>query len=114
MERRKFSREGAFYFFMSIGNYTGRFARCLEEFLNVIKDVSVESLKFHSQRGDFENWIRNGIGDGELAEKIGKLRTAGLKGNDLRRSLYAIVLERGRELLPKETKKKGVEEALKK
>lgn len=94
----KLSREGAFYFFASVGNYTGRFARCLEEFLSVIKDVSVESLEFHFKRGDFEKWIRNGIGDGELAEKIGKLRDAGLKGDDLRRSLYNVVSEQCQKL----------------
>ena len=88
---RKLSREGAFYFFTSIGNYTGRFARCLEEFLSVIKDVDAESIDFHLKRGDFERWIRNGIGDGELAERVGKLRDAGLKGDDLRRSLRYIV-----------------------
>lgn len=72
------------------------FARCLEEFLSIIKDVDVESLEFHMHRGDFEKWIRNGIGDSELAEKIGKLRDAGLKGDNLRRNLYDVVSERGK------------------
>jgi len=98
---RNLSREGAFYFFTSIGNYTGRFARCLEEFLSVIKDVDVESLEFHLHRGDFEKWIKNGIGDCELAEKIGKFRDAELNGDDLRRSLCYVVSERCRELAAK-------------
>lgn len=95
---RKLSREGAFYFFTSIGNYIGLFACCLEEFLSVIKDVDVKSLEFHLERGDFEKWIRLSIGDGELAERVGKLRDAGLKGDDLRRRLYNVVSERCREL----------------
>ncbi|MDH5754277.1 MAG: DUF5752 family protein [Candidatus Bathyarchaeota archaeon] len=95
---RKLSREDAFYFFTSIGNYTGRFARCLEEFLSVIKDVDVKSLEFHLKRGDFGKWIRLSIGDGELAERVGKLRDVGLKGDDLRRRLYNVVSERCREL----------------
>ena len=53
---RKLPRENAFYFFTSIGNYTGVNADSLEEFVKKILDVNVKSLEFHLYRGDFEKW----------------------------------------------------------
>ena len=50
-------REKAFYFFTSIGNYTGESAASLKEFMEKINQVNVKSLEFHLYRGDFEKWI---------------------------------------------------------
>jgi hypothetical protein len=50
-------REKAFYFFTSIGNYTGESASSLKEFMEKINEVNVKSLEFHLYRGDFEKWI---------------------------------------------------------
>jgi hypothetical protein len=50
-------REKAFYFFTSIGNYTGKSASSLKEFMEKINEVNVKSLEFHLYRGDFEKWI---------------------------------------------------------
>ena len=50
-------RENAFYFFTSIGNYTGENAASLEEFVRKIKEVDAKSLEFHLYRGDFEKWV---------------------------------------------------------
>lgn len=54
---RNVAREEAFYFFTSIGNYTGQSASSLEEFLQKIKDMNIKSLEFHLFREDFERWI---------------------------------------------------------
>jgi Family of unknown function (DUF5752) len=68
------SFENGFHFFTNIGNYTGITATNLNEFVLKLKIVPVESVKFHFQRKDFENWIRYTIKDVELAEKISRTK----------------------------------------
>jgi len=60
---RKLSRENAFYFFTSIGNYTGENATSLEEFVNKVREVNLKSLEFHLYRGDFEKWVAEVLED---------------------------------------------------
>ncbi len=88
---RTLPRDKAFYFFTSIGNYTGESAASLEEFAKKILQVHVKSLEFHLYRGDFERWIDEALEDNVLAGKIKQLK--GLKpiGIDLRDRLYLIV-----------------------
>jgi hypothetical protein len=88
---RKLPREKAFYFFTSIGNYTGKSADSLEEFTKEILDANVRSLEFHLYRGDFERWISDTLEDYELASKIRKLKAVKPLGMDLRDRLYLIV-----------------------
>jgi Family of unknown function (DUF5752) len=95
---RNMSREEAFYFFTSIGNYTGQSAASLDEFLLKIKDINVKSLEFHLYREDFENWITLTLGDAKLAEEIKRLRDMKIVGNPVRDRLYFIVSRRLKEL----------------
>jgi len=88
---RELSREKAFYFFTSIGNYTGHRSVSLEEFAKEILEVNVKSLEFHLYRGDFEKWIAQTLEDSGLARKIRELRDAKSIGMDLRDRLYLIV-----------------------
>ncbi|MGB9676508.1 MAG: DUF5752 family protein [Candidatus Bathyarchaeales archaeon] len=88
---KTFPREKAFYFFTSIGNYTGESAASLKEFMKKIKEVNVKSLEFHLYRGDFEKWISEVLEDKELAEAIKKLRDLKCSGDTLRSHLYNIV-----------------------
>ena len=85
------SRDKAFYFFTSIGNYTGESAASLEEFSKKILDINVKSLEFHLYRGDFERWIADALEDSELATKIKRLKELKPIGIDLRDRLYLIV-----------------------
>ena len=85
-------REKAFYFFTSIGNYTGESASSLKEFMERINEVNVKSLEFHLYRGDFEKWIAEVLEDKELAEEIRKLQKFNLVGDTLRKQLYTIIL----------------------
>ncbi len=85
-------REKAFYFFTSIGNYTGESASSLKEFMEKINEVNVKSLEFHLYRGDFEKWIAEVLEDKELAEEIRKLQKFNLVGDNLRKQLYTITL----------------------
>jgi len=72
---RTLNNEEAFYFYETIGKPTGQSARSLNEFLDKIKSVKLESLVFHLQRKDFKNWIANTLGDPKLAQKIQMLPT---------------------------------------
>jgi len=93
---RKLPRENAFYFFTSIGNYVGESASSLEEFVEKIKHLPSISLEFHQQRGDFEKWFAQTLGDTELAEEINKLRD--LTGETLREKLDLTISKRYKEL----------------
>ena len=95
---RKVPRENAFYFFTSIGNYTGENATCLEEFVKKIEEVDAKSLEFHLYRGDLEKWVDKTLEDKELAEKIRSLKSLSPTGNSLRNQLYLIVSKRYEQL----------------
>jgi len=95
---RNVLREEAFYFFTSIGNYTGQSAASLDEFLQRIKDVNINSLEFHLYREDFERWIAQTLGDAKLSEEIRGLRNMKVVGNALRDRLYFIVSRRLKDL----------------
>ena len=88
---RTLSREKAFYFFTSIGNYTGESATSLEEFTKKILDVNIKSLEFHLYRGDFVKWVAQTLEDRILAKKINQLKELKPIGIDLRDRLYLIV-----------------------
>lgn len=66
----------AFFFYEDIGKPTGEYAVSLSDFCNKINMVSPRSLAFHLKRGDFENWIREILGDAELSARVGKLKTS--------------------------------------
>jgi len=95
---RTLPREEAFYFFTSIGNYTGQSAASLDEFLQKVKDVNMKSIEFHVYREDFEKWISQTLGDAKLAEEIKGLRNLKIAGNSLRDRLYFTVSRRLKEL----------------
>jgi hypothetical protein len=81
---RSLPREQAFYFFTSIGNYTGESAVSLEEFAKKILQVNVKSIEFHLYRGDFEKWITETLEENTLADKIKNLKELKPIGIDLR------------------------------
>ena len=91
-------REKAFYFFTSIGNYTGVSASSLKEFMEKINEVNVKSLEFHLYRGDFEKWTNEVLQDGELAAEIRRLHGLNLVSDALRSQLYGVVSRRFRRL----------------
>jgi len=62
--------EEAFYFYEDTGKPSGESAKSLSDFLEKIKTVKLESLQFHLQRKDFQNWIEKTLGDSKLARKI--------------------------------------------
>jgi hypothetical protein len=102
---RSVHREEAFYFFTSIGNYTGQCASSLEEFVQKIKDIDVKSLEFHLYREDFEKWVTQTLGANKLAEEIRILRGQKVAGDALRDRLYFIVSRRLNDLKSASTSK---------
>ncbi len=95
---RILSRENAFYFFTSFGNYSGHRAMSLEEFAHKISEVEVLSLEFHLFRGDFGKWISEVLEDRELARRIDDLKNLEPDRNTLRDQLLLIVTKRLEEL----------------
>ena len=95
---RTVPREKAFYFFTSIGNYTGVSASSLKEFLDRINEVNLKSVEFHLCRGDFDKWMDEVILDAELAGDVRRIQKLNLTGDSLRNQLYATVSRRLRRL----------------
>ena len=92
------SREKAFYFFTSIGNYTGTSASSMKEFMEKINEVNVKSLEFHFYRGDFEKWLTDVLEDHELASELKKLQKFNFTGENLRNQIYTTVSRRLKRL----------------
>jgi hypothetical protein len=63
-----------FHFYISIGDYCGVTAHSLEEFVSALQYVCSESIIFHFERGDFQKWIRQVLGDSELAQTIDDIK----------------------------------------
>jgi hypothetical protein len=82
---------------MPDGHYTGETAMSLCSFLRDMGSVDVESVKFHFDRGDFQKWLRNTLGDDELARIIDEI-DKGISEEDLREKLVDIVQKRISEL----------------
>ena len=80
-----------FHFFVGVDKPLGFSAKSLDEFYRFIKQVVTDSLEFHLHRGDFENWIRDVVNDAQLADDVGGLKTAELKGEDLRKALLKAI-----------------------
>ena len=88
--------EEAFYFYEAVGKPTGESARGLSDFLEKIKSVRLESLLFHLQRKDFQNWIKRTLGDSKLARRIGRIPPSYDDG--LRTKIHAAIENRIKEL----------------
>ena len=58
-----------FHFYVTVGDYCGVSVYSLEEFSDALRYVCSEAIVFHLKRGDFQNWIRDVIGDNELAQE---------------------------------------------
>ena len=64
-----------FHFYTGIEDYCGVSVHSLEEFADALQYVCSEAIVFHFERGDFQNWIRDVIGDDELAQVIDNIKT---------------------------------------
>ena len=95
---REVPKNEAFYFFTSIGDYTGEYAISFGDFVRTINEVDTKSIEFHLNRGDFEKWFTQTLEDKELAQEIKNLQKQNLTGESLRQKLHAIVSKRHEQL----------------
>jgi hypothetical protein len=86
----------AFHFYETLGKPTGQSARNLHDFLDKVKSAKQESLLFHLQRRDFQNWVEKSLGDSELARKLGNMDAS--DSTDIRMSICKAVRNRIKEL----------------
>jgi hypothetical protein len=93
---RALNDKEAFYFYEDIGKPTGQSARSLPDFLEKIKSVKLESLVFHLQRKDFQNWFKETLGDSKLARSIEEILPS--HDDDLRKKICSTVKNRMKEL----------------
>lgn len=89
--------ENGFHFYTAPSNFTRETATSLETFEKKLQIVHGESVNFHLQRGDFQKWVEDTLGDKELAKRI-SLTKLTLPVEDLRKELLAIVQTRITEL----------------
>jgi len=94
---RELPVEKAFHFYTRIDEYMGVYASSLTDFCEKIREINPKSIEFHMLGRDFESWL-HGLGDPELAEKIGLISRMELSGEKLRRMLYETVKSRCVEL----------------
>jgi DNA-binding MarR family transcriptional regulator len=78
-----------FQFYVALGQPLNVWAGSIQEFLEVIPTVDAASLEFHVGRDDFENWLRNAVGDADFAEELAKLKSNNPKGEELRAAILA-------------------------
>lgn len=92
------SLERAFHFYKGINEYLGVYASSLNDFCRKIQVVDLSSIEFHLFRQDFESWVREELGDADLANTISLIRTMDVSGENLRKRLFETVESRCREL----------------
>ena len=83
--------EMSFRFYFGINQPADLAAKTLQEFYMAIKRVNAGSLEFHLYRGDFENWLKEACKEPELADEIGGIKAAELKGEELRAELLKVL-----------------------
>ena len=86
-------RDKSFYFDTGLGQYSGTLATSIQEFLDALKIVPLESLEYHIGRRDFEKWTKDVLGSFQLADNIRTVRRSQLMGEELRLRLVEVVKE---------------------
>jgi alpha-amylase len=95
---RELPAGSGFTFFYEFARPTGLTVHSLGEFCSGIKSVAVKSIRFHTERGDFERWLRQVIVDETLANRLGEITSEGLKGERLRKKILRSIERRMNEL----------------
>jgi len=91
-------KEG-FHFYLAVGEPTGEIAVNLADFVKKMESVDARSVNFHFPRKDFEKWIREVLGDAELALRLGRIGIrGGIQGETLRNEIIRTVKVRLNEI----------------
>ncbi len=94
---RTLPHEKGFHFYTGLGYFTGETATSLDALEKKLQVVAADSVNFHFQRGDFQKWIEDTLGDKELAKRVGLIKLP-FSVEELRKELLAIVQTRITEL----------------
>ena len=87
-------REKAFNFYNGVGKPAGKHAASLQEFSQRLLEVDPSSVVFHLERDDFQKWLRQTIGDKELASTLSGFKGQGLSPEELRQKVQSEVKAR--------------------
>jgi len=93
---RPLNENEAFYFYEDVGKPTGESARSLSDFTEKVRSVKLKSLLFHLERKDFQNWIKETLGDPKLAKRIDRIFPS--PDNDPRKEILSTIENRIKEL----------------
>ncbi len=95
---RRLSTDKGFTFFYEFARPTDRVAYDLNEFAKTLSSVPWQSLQYHTERGDFERWLSQVLGDKKLAESVKSISGMKFLGEKLRRKLVMAVDARVKQL----------------
>jgi alpha-amylase len=70
--------------------FTGVEAKSLKGFIPAVSQVTLKSLKFHNERGDFESWAKFSLRSGELANDFQNIRNSKIGGKSLRKAITQV------------------------
>ena len=85
-----------FLFHRGVGeeNFTGVMAWSLKGFADALKTVDLKALEFHDRRGDFDAWAEHSLQDKVLSTELTKVKSAKLRGQQLRKMLVETATKR--------------------
>lgn len=95
---RRLPTDKGFTFFYEFARPTNVTTHDLFEFADALNTVQIKSLQYHMERGDFERWLSQVLGDKKLASKISYVAKENLAGEKLRKKLVSIVGARLKQL----------------
>ena len=72
------------------GEFTGKTATSLNDLHEKLRQVDIRAVNHHFKRREFEKWIRNNIGDEELARRFGRIDRE-LHGEKLRAQMMSLI-----------------------
>lgn len=96
-----------FTFFYDFARPTTLTVHSLHEFYLALKKVDVRAIQFHMERGDFECWLRQVVGDDKLATQLTAVSKRKLSGEALRKQLLSVIAGRIRQLRSIAAKKRS-------
>ncbi len=95
-----------FTFFYEFARPTEMTVYSLKEFHSTLKIIDLKSIRFHTERGDFQRWIRQVVGDDKLADKLKNISFQKLQGESLRNIISETITTRIEELTETVSKQK--------
>jgi hypothetical protein len=93
----KVGQDRGFHFCFADQIYSMVTATSLSDFVEKLNGIDDRAILFHYPRGDFQAWIKDVVGDKELADRLCFI-TPNLPGEALRKELLRSVQQRIKEL----------------